>query len=363
MLHSTPRILPLALGLSALIGTETQAQSHQITAAGATTATPPQPRVWDDVSPSWLSATYPMTVNFQPGSPDRILLGTSTEGLCNSIDHGVTWTREYNDFYIADDIPSWWITDVAFNPANAMEAVAVTMSGSYRSSNGGSSWTRHPGPLMPTSSQQIVNSPDGTKAMASEFFGSLFRYDWATGVWENELVVHYGAGLFEMSFDQSVPSRLYIGSGLLKMVVSPDLGNTYYSFSEGLPTSVLHLVADPEIPDRVLAAAGSELYVKPEAKSRRPVWFPHGSGLPGTTIHTLIHDPLDANRMFVGTQEEGVYVSADRGFTWRPMTRHGLDHLNVVNVAINPENPSFLLAASHSAGNPAGSGLYRIRIR
>jgi len=316
---------------------------------------------WTDISPIWLQTTSPMQISFQPGSPERILLGTCMEGLCDSWDHGVTWSKEYNDFFIDESIPSYWITDVIFNPANAQEALAVTMSGSYFSTNGGGSWQRHGGYTMPTSSKMLVNSPDGMYAFATEFFGSLFRYDWNSMTWDTELVVHYGVGLYDLSFDQSVPAKLYMGSGLHYIAVSTDMGQHCYFYGGGLPGPALPVLADPEIPDRVLAASGPDLFVKPESKSRKPVWFPYGSGLPGTTIHVIIHDPRDPNLMFAGTQDEGVYFSLDRGATWQPLTVRGLDHLTVIDLAINPEKPGFLLAAGHNGG-PTSGGLYKIRI-
>lgn len=361
MLNPFPRTFVAFLFLVALCSAGAHAQSVGSSLEGTADDTLGQAVRWTDISPSWLQSTSPMQVSFQPGSPDRILLGTVAEGLLDSWDHGNTWSQEYYDFFIDQYIPSYWITDVIFNPSNPQEGLAVTMSGSYYTTNGGASWHRHGGYTMPTSSKMVVNSPDGSYAFATEFFGSLFRYDWSTMSWDTELLVHYGWGLYGLSFDQSVPAKLYMGSGLHYIYVSPDMGQTAYSFGGGLPGPALPVLADPEIPDRVLAASGSELYVKPESKSRKPVWFPYGTGLPGTTIHVIIHHPANADVMFVGLQDEGVYFSLDRGATWRPLTDRGLDHMTVIDLAINPEKPGYLLASAHS-GDPVSGGLYKIRI-
>jgi|GEM_PF-6371961 len=353
--------LTVAIILLTMAGAQALAQSSGASLTGTQQETMAQSTEWTDISPSWLQSTSPCQITFQPGTPGRILLGTCTEGLCFSSDHGATWSREYSDFFIDVGIPSWWIRDVIFNPGNPQEALAVTMSGSYWSDNGGHSWLRHQGSMMPTSAHMLTNSPDGTYAFASEYFGSLFRYDWNAMAWDNELVVHYGMGLYGISFDRSSPARLYMGSEFYDAAVSIDMGQSFFSFSEGLPGPAIPMVADPEVPDRVLAASGSNIYVKPELKSRRPVWFLHSSGLPGTTVLSLIHDPRDPNRMFAGTVDEGVHYSLDRGATWQPLTRKGLDHLSVVDLAINPEKPGWLLAAGHSGG-PASGGLFKIRL-
>ena len=358
---TVPYLVLCTLALFLLAGGTAMAQSISPSPGGSASDRLGHALQWRDISPGWLQTTSPMQVTFQPGSPQRILLGTVTEGLLDSLDHGATWTQHYWDFYISGNIPSTWISDVIFNPANPQDGLAITMSGSYYSLDGGFTWTRHPGSLMPTTGYMLANSPDGMYAFATELFGSLFRYDWSAAAWDTELTVHYNLGLYGLTFDRSSPAKLYMGSELYDVAVSTDLGKSFYSFGEGLSGPVIPIAADPVIPDRVLAASDSELFIKYEAKSRRPVWFPYGNGLPGTTIHVLLHDPRDPNRIFAGLQDEGVYVSLDRGLNWSPMTKRGLGHTTVIDLAINPENPGYLIASAHN-GTPAEGGLYMIRI-
>ena len=42
------------------------------------------------------------------------------------------------------------------------------------------------------------------------------------------------------------------------------------------------------------------------------------SGLKGHDLRCLAVDPLNANVIYAGTQEEGVLRSADKGQTWQP---------------------------------------------
>ena len=88
MLYPIPRIVPAALVLPVLFGASAWAQSGVPTPVGPAQGTPAQPLQWEDISPIWLQGTSPMRVTFQPGSPERILLGTAFEGLLNSEDHG-----------------------------------------------------------------------------------------------------------------------------------------------------------------------------------------------------------------------------------------------------------------------------------
>ena len=47
----------------------------------------------------------------------------------------------------------------------------------------------------------------------------------------------------------------------------------------------------------------------------RPEWQPGGGGL---ILHSLVFDPDDAKRMWVGISSAGVFHTADGGLSWEP---------------------------------------------
>lgn len=92
-----------------------------------------------------------------------------------------------------------------------------------------------------------------------------------------------------------------------------------------------------------------------------------GSGQDGTpdgpTLHSVLIDPRDRRRMYIGMSGGGVFVSADRGAGWRPLNRgaradffpdplpeYGQDPHTV---ALHPERPDRLYQQSHC-------GIYRM---
>jgi hypothetical protein len=325
---------------------------------------PVEKMVFGDISPPWLQNTAPNCIAFRPGAPDRIFLGSVYDGLLFSTDGGANWHREYIDFYIDEYTPSWWIRDVLFSEQNPMDGIAVTMAGTYWTSDGGATWYAFSWPC-PTMSHMAINSPDGNAAVVSDYTGNLWIYDWNTRTFDMPISVPGAPSCFGISFDQSSPPLLWIASTNRSVWKSPDMGQTLIQFNAGLPASVVVVVADPVLPGRALAAAGPDLFTTDSAKKgggRKPVWFPTGAGLPGTTIHSLIHDPVDPKRVFAGTQDFGIFISIDRGATWNPLTRDWMTHMNIVDLGINPERPGFLLAAGHS-GSPDAGGLYKIPIR
>ncbi len=62
-------------------------------------------------------------------------------------------------------------------------------------------------------------------------------------------------------------------------------------------------------------------------------------------MQSLVFDPTDPSRQYLGTQGEGLLASQDEGRTWKSL---GLLAGAVLDVGINPKNPDHLLAATTS---------------
>ncbi len=316
---------------------------------------------WGDISPPWFQDSCPTQIAFRPGSKESLFVGSTFDGLLYSLNGGKDWYRNYHDFYIDEYTASWWVRDVVFCDADPQNGLAVTMAGTYWSDDGGMSWYPHGWP-SPGMSHMAINAPDSLKAVVSGYTGDLWIYDWATRSFDMPIPVPGAASVLGISFDQSTPPMLYIGTTNSYVYRTDDLGQRFQSFGGGLPATVLTVVADPAVPGLVKAAAGPNLYTTNPAKTRAPLWFPIGNGLPGAEIMCLVHDPVDPDRMFAGFVDLGIYVSVDRGQNWEEFSFSWIVHKTIVDLAINPENPGFLLAAGHS-GSSVNGGLYKIPIR
>lgn len=85
-------------------------------------------------------------------------------------------------------------------------------------------------------------------------------------------------------------------------------------------------------------------------------WQKTGRGLPGSLCPSgtlnplaLVIDPQDARRIYVGTLDRGVFVSTDRGATFRAMSR-GLETAQIATLLIDPDDPTRLYAGVPSQG-------------
>ena len=77
-------------------------------------------------------------------------------------------------------------------------------------------------------------------------------------------------------------------------------------------------------------------------------WLAIGDGLPPVPANSVAIDPLDANRIFVGS-DIGVYVSVDRGLTFEPLML-GLPPGTVVTDLEVAAQPHLLVAGTYGSG-------------
>ena len=61
-------------------------------------------------------------------------------------------------------------------------------------------------------------------------------------------------------------------------------------------------------------------------------WMQTGTGLTSTNISTILVDPYQANRVYVGTSDQGLFVSQDGGAHWSQAQSEFLN-LNVGSLA------------------------------
>lgn len=318
-------------------------------------------RDWADVSPPL--GTAPWRIGQDPTNPQRIFLGSWGEGLYRSEDGGITWTQDLIDFASDEGMASDLVVEAELDPSGLL-GVAITISGSYHSGDGGINWSRHPDNnqgLSPASGYMIQRIPDGSGIVASELSignqnGVVWIYQWASDAWRvatPSLQNSSGASCLGLGFDTSDPPVLHIGT-TARNYWSNDLGASLHSNSLGLPdnnTSVI--VGDPQIPGRVLAAVYGGIYLQTTPGS---VWIPHGTPVL-SNVQALIHHPAFPDWMFAGTND-GIFESHDRGATWTPMSTDGLDYDKVADLAIHPLRPNLLYASMALSSAPTAGGLY-----
>lgn len=89
------------------------------------------------------------------------------------------------------------------------------------------------------------------------------------------------------------------------------------------------------------------------------IWPDITSTAPGLgRINTIAIDPVNSNKLYVGTPAGGLWKSTNSGSTWSPMT-DGLASLGISGIAVNPLNPDIIYIAT---GDGDASNTYSIGV-
>lgn len=90
--------------------------------------------------------------------------------------------------------------------------------------------------------------------------------------------------------------------------------------------------------NRVFIAATGKSLVRAEKVDRRWKISHH---LEGIKVNCLLRDPKNEQRVYLGTQDKGVFVSHNSGKDWRQI---GLSGIPVKSITVNPASPSTIYA-------------------
>ena len=135
------------------------------------------------------------------------------------------------------------------------------------------------------------------------------------------------------------PEQLFAGVEHGALIYTYDAGD---SWNETLVGEDLHrVVVDPTDPDRIVAAAGSGLYVSDDAgRSWKQV-----DALRGKYLHAIAIDPTDPDHWYVYADIEGspLYRSTDGGETWDAIG-DGLPAASPADtLRLHPDDPATLV--------------------
>jgi photosystem II stability/assembly factor-like uncharacterized protein len=334
-----------------------------------------------------------------PGEHLRVAINpiTSTIWLAGGGFPSLFWydrdTQRWKSPKIHCDLSSWiWINDLAFDRAGNLYVLAYEISckdstrdkylGLFNSTDDGQSWellSQFPpgiGPVnypfyqaygslavFPDSRTMYARLGENLERSSDRIFGSIdgghtWRDLQSSLQWAGKIIVSANNPLDAVT----VPPRSFDGAyGFIGRTV--DGGSTWTRYP--LPGVKDVCVLDRSLTEPTLLMAGTDkgafLSVDSGATWNRVADELFVDDLCERRITpraSVTIDPSNANNLFIGTPARGIWYSGDRGKTWSPRS-YGLSHTFVSGVAINPTNPSELLAVaggdgpivSRSAGN------------
>jgi photosystem II stability/assembly factor-like uncharacterized protein len=225
------------------------------------------------------------------------ILGSSEGGLYISNDGGLNWESDA-------DMRGQSIRSLAAAPSDPKTLVAGTLTGVYRSTDGGEHW-------------QII-SPAGSQE-----------------IHEVESV----------AIDPANPQIIYAGTWHLPWKTT-DGGEHWTNIKQGVidDSDVFSIIVDPKDPSVVYASACSGIYKSQNGGEK----FQKVQGIPSTARRTrvLMQDPQNLNIVFAGTTE-GLFRTGDSGATWVRTTG---PEVIVNDVYVDPANTNHILLATDRGG-------------
>jgi ligand-binding sensor domain-containing protein len=283
-------------------------------------------------------------------SPDGqyLFAGTSGQGVFASQDGGQTWVNTYQGKYTPD---------IAVNPTHPTQAIASlreqtveddflarliedlsTKDRLVRTSDGGQSW--HTLPLAWASDQvtSLLWLADGTLG-AGTSKGQLFRSQDGGDTWQQGGAGLPVGGILDLTVAGALadPTRL-LAATWTGLYASDDGGQNWANLAPTVGVPNVHALLSTET--GVLLGTRTGLFCwQPDTRS----WTTLADDLPSSGATSLAADPVDKQRLYVGTGGDGVYRSDDAGESWQRLPLI----VGVPDLVVDPKDARhlYLLAA------------------
>ncbi|MFY8000631.1 MAG: hypothetical protein ACOVSW_18705 [Candidatus Kapaibacteriota bacterium] len=254
---------------------------------------------------------------------NRLLAGTN-DGVFLSTNLSDTWTQTQG--WSGQEVTS-------FFRASGTLFATTWGGGVFRSTNDGQSWTAANQGLQPTNRQARAMAQLGSRLFLGTQRGLLSSDDDG-----NSWRVLTQLDVRSLQVAGSVVVAGTVEDGIIRSV---DGGRTWDFANNGLPGTARTVFSFCSYtPHEMVLFAGTNAGIF-RSNDSGATW--RAAGLPGQQIEALYQDRIE---IFAGTLGGGVFVSADYGYTWRPVNT-GLTNLRVLSFTKSGEN---LIAGTDGSG-------------
>jgi hypothetical protein len=346
---------------------------------------------------SWVELQLPMGATFAngfaliPGSPNVLWVSTPV-GVHHSSDDGASWTgpvftgydlqsdpsvpgilyasprngigplRRYSagSWTDIDTLPTLTFT-VAISASNPQSVFAGSKSGLFRSSNGGTTWTRSDNGLdaidmrqLATGGGRIYTSSNHVEIGIGDADEGTLQRSKVAGPTEPDLAIT------ALGAHPTDPSIVLVGS-YSGVHYSNDGGTSWNLGPANLaPTRIDALAFDPHDPQNIYLAlypqATSEAHIQRSTDGGATFTPVSVAGLTNIMATRLLVDPANSARLFLSSVNyggnSGLFRSVDSGVTWNKV----LTNDGTLDLAINPANSQRLYAISAGTLNVSDNG-------
>ncbi|MBK5260606.1 MAG: hypothetical protein JJE51_13525 [Thermoanaerobaculia bacterium] len=325
-----------------------------------------------------------------PADPDRLFLGTSAGEVYVSNDGAKTWINPRNGIpfpgFIVDNLTldrkgrlwaaSWglwgggvvavsedggrnWsrrdagledfsVRAIAIDPNDADFVIVGGLSGVYRSADGGMLWTK-------ISEQENVESLAIDPRTRDRFYVGTWRQGWRTDdggtTWThiaNGMVLD--TDMFSITINEKNPDDIWV-STCGWVYNTGNRGDKWTRYRDGFNNRRIHDIdVDPCNEETVYAGSVAGLY---RSDDRGKSWYTVSSE--DLVINSVVLHPQRPDRVILGIEGDGVYVSNDRAKTFA-RSSDGLHNVRIAAIVADPVVKDRVYTAVLFGGT--ASGLY-----
>jgi len=346
-------------------------------------------------------------IAFAPDRPNRVYAGVGRPrwkkggagAIYCSADTGLTWRLVSAGQLPADAI----VSDIELKPHESQTILIATQRGVFRSDDSGQTWTASNEGLphenvaelafAPSAPEIIYASLQTTARDKEAFDGGVYRSDDAGKTWRSvngEGMPRRVGGkgqspnmtshIKELAVDPRDPNVVYAGdqswvsAGVYKTVdggqhwtrttrhAPKGKANMDYGWIDFWGPSVECLSASPVRPGRIAFGTSGHVFTSDDGgktwqqrycESSSDERF-SGNGLEVTCVNTIVPDPAIRERLWLCYADIGLLVSDDSGRSFRRSFKGMKNSGNCFTVAVDPQRPSTVWAATGQWSRNAG---------
>ncbi len=298
-----------------------------------------------------------------PANPDVFYLGTSGGEVYVSRDGAKSWTSPRNGI----PFPNYVVDNLLLDREGRLWAACWGLWGGgviAVSGDGGKTWSRRDVGLEDFSVRAIAIDPNDARFLVVGGLTGVYASRDDGKSWKK---ISDQINVESLAIDPRTRDRIYVGTWRQGWRTD-DGGKNWKHIAEGmvLDTDMFSITIDPETPDNIWVATCGWVYNTENAGDK---WTRYRDGFNNRRIHDVEVDPCDRDTVYAGSVA-GLYRSDDKGKTWYVVSDEGL----VVNsIVLHPQRRDRIVLGiegdgvyvSHDRGRTftrTSDGLHNLRI-
>lgn len=275
-----------------------------------------------------------------PARPDTLYLGTSGGEVYVSNDGAKSWENPRNGV----PFPGYVVDSLVVDRNGRLWAACWGLWGGgviAVSEDGGKSWSRRDSGLEDFSVRAIAVDPHDADFVIVGGLTGVYRSTDGGCTWKK---ISDQENVESVAIDPRTHDRLYVGTWR-QGYRTDDGGRTWALINSGmvLDTDMFSITFDRQNPDNMWVATCGWVY---NTKNRGDNWTRYRDGFNNRRVHDVELDPCDRDALYAGTVG-GLYRSDDSGKTWYLVSD---EELVVNTIALDPQRPERIILGVEGDG-------------